>query len=149
MLTENTNPLAVPQKDLDNLRAEMARTMLNVTKRTVLGLEKLSIRLEGIDDALAQKINLDEATPAQLLQYFNQVRDSYRLKQDFLKTLAGYDVDTSKVAVEKTEEAEATVLSEDESGSDEHSCLVQRPVRHLLASRHLGVTGGCACGGLV
>ena len=46
MLTENTNPLAVPQKDLDNLRAEMARTMLNVTKRTVLGLEKLSIRLE-------------------------------------------------------------------------------------------------------
>ena len=89
MITENNNPLAVPQKDLDNLRAEMARTMLNVTKRTVLGLEKLSIRLEGIDDALAQKINLDEATPAQLLQYFNQVRDSYRLKQDFLKTLAG------------------------------------------------------------
>ena len=42
-----------------------------------------------------------------------------------------------------------TVLSEDESGSDEHSCLVQRPVRHLLASRHLVVTGGCACGGLV
>ena len=115
MLPENTNPLAVPQKDLDNLRAEMARTMLNVTKRTVLGLEKLSIRLEGIDDALAQKINLDEATPAQLLQYFNQVRDSYRLKQDFLKTLAGYDVDTSKVAVEKTEEAEATVLSEDDA----------------------------------
>lgn len=115
MLTENTNPLAVPQKDLDNLRAEMARTMLNVTKRTVLGLEKLSIRLEGIDDALAQKINLDEATPAQLLQYFNQVRDSYRLKQDFLKTLAGYDVDTSKVVVEKTEEAEATVLSEDDA----------------------------------
>ena len=113
--TENQTPLAVPQKDLDTLKAKMARTMLNVTQRTVEGLEKLSLRLDGLDDALALKINLDEATPQQLMLYFQQMKESFRLRQDFLKALSGYDVDTTKVAVEKTEEAEATVLSEDDA----------------------------------
>ncbi len=114
-ITENQTPLAVPQKELDTLKAKMARTMLNVTQRTVEGLEKLSLRLDGLDDALALKINLDEASPQQLMLYFQQMKDSFRLRQDFLKALSGYDVDTTKVAVEKVENAESTMLSEDDA----------------------------------
>ena len=114
-LTENQTPLAVPQKELDTLKAKMARTMLNVTQRTVEGLEKLSLRLDGLDDALALKINLDEASPQQLMLYFQQMKDSFRLRQDFLKALSGYDVDTTKVAVEKVETDESTTLSEDDA----------------------------------
>lgn len=114
-ITENQTPLAVPQKELDTLKAKMARTMLNVTQRTVEGLEKLSLRLDGLDDALALKINLDEASPQQLMLYFQQMKDSFRLRQDFLKALSGYDVDTTKVAVEKVETDESTTLSEDDA----------------------------------
>lgn len=114
-ITENQTPLAVPQKELDTLKAKMARTMLNVTQRTVEGLEKLSMRLDGLDDALALKINLDEASPQQLMLYFQQMKDSFRLRQDFLKALSGYDVDTTKVAVEKVETDESTTLSEDDA----------------------------------
>lgn len=135
-ITENQTPLAVPQKELDTLKAKMARTMLNVTQRTVEGLEKLSLRLDGLDDALALKINLDEASPQQLMLYFQQMKDSFRLRQDFLKALSGYDVDTTKVAVEKVETDEATTLSEDDAERIRNELLRRSKVAQAIDVTH-------------
>ena len=119
MTTEIVNnpdsPLAVPQKDLDAFKAQTAKTMLNVTARTVAALDKLSIRLDGIDDAIANNTNLDDMSLQQLIAYFNQCKESFRLRQDFLKVLSGYDVDTSKVKTEEPEETTSTVLSEEDA----------------------------------
>lgn len=105
----------VQQKDLDNIRARMAVKTLNITERMVDAMEKLQFRLDGIDEALANSINLDESTPRELYDYFNQVKESFNLRRDFLKTLSGYDVDTTKVKSEKPEETEAVVISDEDA----------------------------------
>lgn len=102
-------------KDLETVRARMAVKTLRMTERMVDGLDTLLHRIEGVDDALAGKINLDEASPKELYDYFNQMKESFRVRQDFLKTLSGYDVDTSKVKVEEAEAVEATVISEEDA----------------------------------
>lgn len=102
-------------KDLETVRARMAVKTLNMTERMVDGMDTLLHRIDGIDNALAQKINLDEASPKELYDYFNQAKESFKVRQDFLKTLSGYDVDTSKVQVEEAEEVESTVISEEDA----------------------------------
>ncbi len=79
------------------------------------GLDTLLHRIDGVDNALASKINLDEASPKELYDYFNQMKESFKVRQDFLKTLSGYDVDTSKVKVEEAESVEATVISDEDA----------------------------------
>lgn len=107
--------LAVPQKELDAVRAKTAQTMLNITSRTVEALDKLSHRLDGIDDAIANAVNLDDMTFNELTSYFNQVKESFRLRQDFLRALSGYDVDTTKVAVEMDDSKSETVFTEEDA----------------------------------
>lgn len=102
-------------KDLETVRARMAVKTLNMTERMVDGMDTLLHRIDGIDNALALKINLDEASPKELYDYFNQAKESFKVRQDFLKTLSGYDVDTSKVQVEEAEEVESTVISEEDA----------------------------------
>ena len=102
-------------KDLETVRARMAVKTLNMTERMVDGMDTLLHRIDGIDNALAQKINLDEASPKELYDYFNQAKESFKVRQDFLKTLSGYDVDTSKVQVEEAEEVESTTISEEDA----------------------------------
>lgn len=79
------------------------------------GIDTLLHRIDGVDNALASKINLDEASPKELYDYFNQMKESFKVRQDFLKTLSGYDVDTSKVKVEEAESVEATVISDEDA----------------------------------
>ena len=102
-------------KDLETVRARMAVKTLNMTERMVDGMDTLLHRIDGIDNALALKINLDEASPKELYDYFNQAKESFKVRQDFLKTLSGYDVDTSKVQVEEAEEVESTTISEEDA----------------------------------
>ena len=116
MQPENgTEVQAFQTKELESFRAQMAVKTLHITKRMVDGLDTLLHRIEGVDDALSQKIQLDKASPRELYDYFNQMKESFRLRQDFLKTLSGYDVDTSKVKVEAAESVEATVISEEDA----------------------------------
>ena len=102
-------------KDLETVRARMAVKTLNMTERMVDGMDTLLHRIDGIDNALAHKINLDAASPKELYDYFNQAKESFKVRQDFLKTLSGYDVDTSKVQVEEAEEVESTTISEEDA----------------------------------
>jgi len=105
--------IAVPKRDLEVLRAKTANTMLNITARTVSALDVLSERLDGIDNALALKCNLDEMSVSELNAYFFQVKESFRLRQDFLRALSGYDVDTSRVPVQEESASSAPVYSEE------------------------------------
>lgn len=107
------NSVAVPKRDLEVLRAKTANTMLNITARTVSALDVLSERLDGIDNALALKCNLDDMSIADLNAYFFQVKESFRLRQDFLRALSGYDVDTSRVPVQEESTSSAPTYSEE------------------------------------
>ena len=111
----NGEAMPYQAKDLETVRARMAAKTLNMTERMVEGMDNLLHRIDGIDDALALKINLDESSPKELYDYFNQTKESFKLRQDFLKTLSGYDVDTSKVQVEEAEEVESTTISEEDA----------------------------------
>lgn len=105
--------IAVPKRDLEVLRAKTANTMLNITARTVSALDVLSERLDGIDNALAIRCNLDEMDIAGLNAYFYQVKESFRLRQDFLRALSGYDVDTSRVPIQEESTSSAPAYSEE------------------------------------
>ena len=107
------NSIAVPKRDLEVLRAKTANTMLNITARTVSALDVLSERLDGIDNALALKCNLDDMSIADLNAYFFQVKESFRLRQDFLRALSGYDVDTSRVPVQEESTSSVPTYSEE------------------------------------
>lgn len=107
------NSIAVPKRDLEQLRTKAANTMLNITARTVSALNVLSERLDGIDNALAFKCNLDDMSIAELNAYFFQVKESFKLRQDFLRALSGYDVDTSRVPVQEESTSDTPVYSEE------------------------------------
>lgn len=115
MVDTTIHTLAVPQKALDDVRAKTAQTMLNITTRTVEALDTLSYRLDGIDNAIANAVNLNEMSFNELVAYFNQVKESFRLRQDFLRALSGYDVDTTKVPVEAVEDRTGSYFSEEDA----------------------------------
>lgn len=109
----NDNFIPVPQKDLDTIKARTAQRILNVTERSIVGLEVLLARIDGIDSALAQTLNLDTMTPQELYAYFQQAQSSFRLRQDFLRTVAGYEIDTSKVPVEQEKGVDPGMIDAD------------------------------------
>lgn len=113
-MAEEQSFIPVPQKELEAIKARTAKRILNVTERSIEGLETLLHRIDGIDSALANNLNLDGMTPQELYAYFNQAQQSFRLRQDFLRSLAGYDIDTSKVPAEKEDtNADAHLIDED------------------------------------
>ena len=113
----------MPPKELEAIRARTARRILNVTERSIEGLETLLHRVDGIDNALANALNLDEMTPQEVYAYFNQVQQSFRLRQDFLRSLAGYDIDTSKVPVEQEKEIGPEVIDAEVAEQVKHEIL--------------------------
>lgn len=113
-MIEEQSFIPVPQKELEAIKARTAKRILNVTERSIEGLETLLHRIDGIDNALANNLSLDDMTPQELYAYFNQAQQSFRLRQDFLRSLAGYDIDTSKVPAEKDDDdASAHTIDED------------------------------------
>lgn len=103
----------MPAKELEAIKARTAKRILNVTERSIEGLEKLLHRIDGIDDALANNLKLEEMTPQELYAYFNQAQQSFRLRQDFLRSCAGYDIDTSKVPHENNEGVNTNAIDEE------------------------------------
>lgn len=112
---DNNEIIAVPQKELDAVKAKVARKMLSVTERSVDAMEAISHRLDSIDEAIASAVNLDEANLTELMMFFNQQKESFRLRQDFLKCLSGYEADTSKVPVEHVKDHNSVAISEDDA----------------------------------
>ena len=105
--------IPVPKAELEAIKARTAKRILNITERSIVGLETLLHRIDGIDEALASHLKLDEMTPQELYAYFNQAQQSFRLRQDFVRTVAGYEVDTSKVPTEKDEKLGRQQIDED------------------------------------
>lgn len=105
--------IPVPKAELDAIKARTAKRILNITERSIEGLEALLNRIDGIDNALAASCNLATMTPQELYAYFNQAQQSFKLRQDFVRTVAGYEVDTSKVPTEKDEKINRQQIDED------------------------------------
>lgn len=107
--------IPVPKKDLEIIKAKTEQRVLRVTEMSIAGLEKLLQRIDGIDDAIARQCDLNKMTPAELYAYFNQAQQSFRLRQDFVRTVAGYDMDISRVPTEADDRTKSQALPESEA----------------------------------
>ena len=105
--------IPVPKAELEAIKARTAKRILNITERSIEGLETLLHRIDGIDNAIASACELDKMTPQELYAYFNQAQQSFKLRQDFVRTVAGYEVDTSHVPTEKDEKLGRQQIDED------------------------------------
>lgn len=125
MAEDEKGLIPVPAKELEAIKARTAKRILNVTERSIEGLEKLLHRIDGIDDALAGSLSLDEMTPQDLYAYFNQAQQSFRLRQDFLRSLAGYEIDTSRVPTDTADKVGEHAIDE-ETAARVHQEIMSR-----------------------
>lgn len=109
------NPIAMQQKELNELRANMGLQVLNISRNSLESMGNLLHRMDAIDNAIAMKLNLDEASLKELLDVSKQTNESTRLRLDILRAVNGYDTDTSKVAVEESESTLDTTFSEEDA----------------------------------
>lgn len=73
--------------------------MIDMVDRSVRSLDKLSRRLDMVDDAMDRLVDINKMNINELVAYQAFMRESFKMKQDFLRTLSGYDVNVSKVPV--------------------------------------------------
>lgn len=111
----DNNPVAMQQKELNELRANMGLQVLNISRNSLESMGNLLHRMDSIDNAIAMKLNLDEASLKELLDVSKQTNESTRLRLDILRAVNGYDTDTSKVAVEESESTLDTTFSEEDA----------------------------------
>lgn len=111
----DNNPVAMQQKELNELRANMGLQVLNISRNSLESMGSLLHRMDSIDNAIAMKLNLDEASLKELLDVSKQTNESTRLRLDILRAVNGYDTDTSKVAVEESESTLDTTFSEEDA----------------------------------
>jgi len=109
------NPIAMQQKELNELRANMGLQVLNISRNSLESMGNLLHRMDAIDNAIAMKLNLDDASLKELLDVSKQTNESTRLRLDILRAVNGYDTDTSKVAVEESESTLDTTFSEEDA----------------------------------
>lgn len=109
------NPIAMQQKELNELRANMGLQVLNISRNSLESMGNLLHRMDAIDNAIAMRLNLDDASLKELLDVSRQTNESTRLRLDILRAVNGYDTDTSKVAVEETESTLDTTFSEEDA----------------------------------
>ena len=109
------NPIAMQQKELNELRANMGLQVLNISRNSLESMGNLLHRMDAIDNAIAMKLNLDEASLKELLDVSKQTNESTRLRLDILRAVNGDDTDTSKVAVEESESTLDTTFSEEDA----------------------------------
>ena len=103
------------QKELNELRANMGLQVLNISRNSLESMGNLLHRMDSIDNAIAMKLNLDDASLKELLDVSKQTNESTRLRLDILRAVNGYDTDTSKVAVEESESTLDTTFSEEDA----------------------------------
>lgn len=128
-MAEDQSFIPVPRKELEAIKARTAKRILSVTERSIEGLETLLHRIDGIDNALANSLKLDDMTPQDLYAYFNQAQQSFRLRQDFLRSLAGYDIDTSKVPSEQENDVGSQTIDE-ATAERVRQEILRRPTSH-------------------
>ena len=109
------NPIAMQQKELNELRANMNLQVLNISRNSLVSMGNLLHRMDAIDNAIAMKLNLDNASLKELLDVSRQTNESTRLRLDILRSVNGYNTDTSKVEVEETESTLDTTFSEEDA----------------------------------
>lgn len=109
------NPIAMQQKELNELRANMGLQVLNISRNSLESMGNLLHRMDAIDNAIAMKLNLNDASLKELLDVSKQTNESTRLRLDILRAVNGYDTDTSKVAVEESESTLDTTFSEEDA----------------------------------
>ena len=113
----DNQPATISQNELDAIKARLNRKMLNITEYSIDGMEALLHSMDDIDNAIAQKVNLDDASVRELIDLSKQRNESFRVRLDFMKALSGHNVDTSNVDVEKpAEKIDTTTISEDDAG---------------------------------
>lgn len=98
------------QGDLEEIRRRVNTLMVDMVDRSVQSLDKAMRRLDEIDDAMEKLNDISKMTVNELVAYQAFMRESFRMKQDFLKTLSGYDINISKVPVAADS---ATMMDED------------------------------------
>lgn len=112
---ENQTP-TISQNELDTIKSRLNRKMLNITEYSIAGMETLLHSMDAIDNAIALKVNLDDASLRDLIDLSKQRNESFRVRLDFMKALSGHNVDTSNVDVEKpVEKEDTTTISEDDA----------------------------------
>lgn len=109
------NPISMQQKELNELRANMNLQVLNISRNSLVSMGNLLHRMDAIDNAIAMKLNLDNASLKELLDVSRQTNESTRLRLDILRSVNGYNTDTSKVEVEETESTLDTTFSEEDA----------------------------------
>jgi len=112
---ENQTP-TISQNELDTIKSRLNRKMLNITEYSIAGMETLLHSMDAIDNAIALKVNLDDASLRDLIDLSKQRNESFRVRLDFMKALSGHNVDTSNVDVEKpVEKEDTTTITEDDA----------------------------------
>lgn len=112
----DNKPATISQNELDAIKARLNRKMLNITEYSIDGMEALLHSMDDIDNAIVQKVNLDDASIRELIDLSKQRNESFRVRLDFMKALSGHNVDTSNVDVEKpSEKIDTTTISEDDA----------------------------------
>jgi hypothetical protein len=88
------------QDELDTIRQRVNTTMVDMVDRTVSAMDRMSRKLDEVEKAMDKLIDPSTMTRNELMAYTAFLRDSFRMRQDFLRTLSGFDVNTSKVPVQ-------------------------------------------------
>lgn len=88
------------QDELDTIRQRVNTTMVDMVDRTVSAMDRMSKKLDEVEAAMDKLIDPSTMTRNELMAYTAFIRDSFRMRQDFLRTLSGFDVNTSKVPVQ-------------------------------------------------
>lgn len=88
------------QDGLDDVRRRVNTIMVDMIDRTVQSMDRMSRRLDEVEAAMDKMFDPSNMTRNELMGYTAFLRDSFRMRQDFLRTLSGYDVNISKVPVQ-------------------------------------------------
>ena len=88
------------QDELDTIRQRVNTTMVDMVDRTVSAMDRMSKKLDEVEAAMDRLVDPSTMTRNELMAYTAFIRDSFRMRQDFLRTLSGFDVNTSKVPVQ-------------------------------------------------
>lgn len=125
MMNEQNRQLPTAKKDLDKLRKDMNLLGLNITTNSMKAMDALLHRMNSIDEAVANKVNLDEASLRELLDASRQTNESLRLRLDILRMVRGYDTDTSVVPPDDDDKAidNTTLFSEEQAEAFKNEIL--------------------------
>ena len=88
------------QDELDTIRQRVNTTMVDMVDRTVSAMDRMSKKLDEVEEAMDRLMDPSTMTRNELMAYTAFIRDSFRMRQDFLRALSGFDVNTSKVPVQ-------------------------------------------------